>query len=70
MKPLLASPVPEGFPMTILLSGTPLAAIWKTAVCGQVLDEVVRRFAHVVYSLAPSVCGLRVSVRMRSMTED
>ena len=40
--------------MTIFESGTPLAAIWKTAVLGQVEEEVVKRLAQVVYSLAPS----------------
>lgn len=54
MNPLLASLEVAGLPITILLIGTPLAAIWKTAVCGHVLEDVLRRFAHVVYSDAPS----------------
>jgi hypothetical protein len=55
INPLLAALVVAGFPITSLESGTPLAAIWKRAVFGQVVDEVVRRLAHVVYSVAPSV---------------
>jgi hypothetical protein len=54
MKPLLASPLRAGFPMTIFESGTPLAPIWKTAVFGHVEEEVVNKFAQVVYSDAPS----------------
>lgn len=54
MKPLLASLAVAGLPITILLIGTPLEAIWKTAVFGHVVEDVVRRFAHVVYSDAPS----------------
>lgn len=55
MKPELASPEFAGLPITSLLRGTPDAAIWKSAVCGQVLLELVSRFAQVVYSLVPSV---------------
>jgi len=40
--------------MTILLSGTPLAAIWKTEDFGQVLEEAVRSPEQVVYSEVPS----------------
>ncbi len=54
MNPLLASLAVAGLPITILLIGTPLAAIWKTAVWGHVLEDVLRRLAHVVYSDAPS----------------
>ena len=54
MNPLFASAVVAGLPMTILLNGTPPAAISKTEVLGQVLDEVVSRLSHVVYSLTPS----------------
>lgn len=54
MKPLLASDAIAGLPMTSLLRDTPLAAIWKRAVWGQVLDEVVKRPAQVVYSVVPS----------------
>jgi hypothetical protein len=55
MKPLLASPAVAGFPITSFSRGTPLAAIWNKAVLGQVFEDVVKRFAQVVYSLAPSV---------------
>lgn len=41
MNPLPASLAVAGFPMTILLSGTTLAAISNTEVLGQVLDEAV-----------------------------
>jgi hypothetical protein len=44
-----------GLPITILLSATPLAASWKTAVFGHVLEDAVRRPEHVVYSLVPSI---------------
>ena len=54
MKPLLASLAVAGFPITIFDRGTPLAAIWKTEDPGQVLEDVVRRLAQVVYSDAPS----------------
>lgn len=60
MKPELASPEFAGFPMTSLLSGTPLAAIWKSALWGQVLEELVRRPEQVVYSEVPS--GLKVGI--------
>jgi hypothetical protein len=53
--PLLASAVVAGFPMTILFSVTPAAAIWKTDVLGQVEEEAVRRPVQVTYSLTPSV---------------
>lgn len=53
--PLLASEVVAGLPMTSLLNGTPDAAIWNRAVCGQVELEVVRRPEQVVYSVVPSV---------------
>lgn len=55
MYPLLASEVVAGLPMTSLLNGTPDAAIWKRAVCGQVELEVVRRPEQVVYSVVPSL---------------
>jgi hypothetical protein len=42
-----------GFPITILLSATPPAASWKTAVFGHLLDDAVRRPAQVVYSVVP-----------------
>jgi hypothetical protein len=45
--------VVAGLPITILFSGTPLAAIWKTAVLGHVLDDAVRRPEQVVYSEVP-----------------
>lgn len=54
MNPLLASPAVAGFPITSLERGTPLAAIWKRADFGHVLEEVVRRPAQDVYSLDPS----------------
>lgn len=54
MNPFEASPVVAGFPMTSLLSGTPLAAIWKRAEFGQVLDELVNNPEQVVYSVWPS----------------
>ena len=54
MYPLLASLVVAGLPMTSLDKGTPLAAIWKRAVFGQVLEDVVKRPLQVVYSLVPS----------------
>jgi len=41
--------------MTILFNGTPAAEIWKTALDGQVLEDVSRRPVQVVYSLTPSV---------------
>lgn len=48
MKPLLASLVVPGFPMTILLSGTPATElIWNTAVLGKVLEDAVRSPAQV-----------------------
>lgn len=53
MNPLPASLAVAGFPMTILLSGTTLAAISNTEVLGQVLDEAVRRLLQAVYSLTP-----------------
>ena len=55
MNPLLASNVRAGLPITSFDSGTPFAAIWKSAVCGHVLDEAVRSPGHVVYSLVPSI---------------
>lgn len=55
MNPLLASEERPGFPMTILLRSTPLAAIWNTADLGKVLDDWVRRPLQVVYSAVPSV---------------
>ena len=61
MKPLVASLVVAGFPMTSLLSGTPDAAIWKSAVFGHVELDVVSRPAQVVYSDEPS--GASVSPR-------
>jgi hypothetical protein len=64
MKPLLASLDVAGLPITSLERGTPLAAIWKRAVWGQVLEDVVRRFAHVVYSEAPS--GVALGKRCQS----
>lgn len=54
MKPLLASLAVAGLPITSLERGTPLAAIWKRAVCGHVLEDVVSKLAQVVYSDAPS----------------
>ena len=50
-----------GLPITSLLSETPLAAIWKRAVSGQADVEVVKRPAHVVYSVTPSVRGISMS---------
>ena len=55
MYPLLASEVVPGLPITSLSRETPLAEIWKSAVSGQVDEEAVKRPAHVVYSVAPSV---------------
>ena len=52
--PLSSSAVVAGFPITSLLAGTPFAMIWKSAVCGQVLDDAVRRPAQVEYSDWPS----------------
>ncbi len=51
---MLASPVVAGFPITSFESGTPPAAIWKSAVWGHVLEDVVSKLAQVVYSLDPS----------------
>lgn len=51
---MLAEPVVAGLPMTSLLRGTPDAEIWKSADLGHCEEEVVKRFEHVVYSLAPS----------------
>lgn len=64
MKPLLASPDVAGFPITSLDRGMPLAEIWKSADLGQVLDEVVKSPAHVVYSLLPSVQKLQQHIRL------
>ena len=55
MYPLLASEDVPGLPITSLSRVTPLAEIWKSAVSGQVDEEAVRRPAHVVYSVTPSV---------------
>ena len=63
MYPLLASEEVAGLPMTILLRGTPLAAIWKTAELGYGLPDVVRRPVHVVYSDAPSRFELSLTER-------
>ena len=38
--------------MTILLKGTPAAAIWNTAELGYVLVEAVSRPSQVVYSFS------------------
>ena len=55
MNPLLASEAVAGLPMTILLNGTPLAAISKTDDFGHVLEERLSKLSQVVYSVAPSV---------------
>lgn len=54
MWPLLASLVVAGLPITSLLKGTPFDAISNKAVWGHLLDDVVRRLSHVMYSDAPS----------------
>lgn len=46
--------VTAGFPITSLFKSTPLAAIWKSALLGQVLEDAVRRLSQVVYSVVPS----------------
>lgn len=66
MYPLLASEVVPGFPITSLLRETPLAAIWKRAVWGQADEEAVKRPAHVVYSVAPSVDRVKEVFSMSS----
>lgn len=55
MYPLVAEAVVAGFPMTSLLMGTPEAEIWKSDDLGHFEEDAVKRPAHVVYSLAPSV---------------
>lgn len=70
MKPELASPEFAGLPITSLLRGTPDAAIWKSAVCGHVLLELVNRFAQVVYSLVPSVCKKKKSSDLLPWVEE
>lgn len=55
MYPLDASAAVAGLPMTSLSRETPLAAISKSAVLGQVEEELVSRPAQVVYSVVPSI---------------
>lgn len=43
--------------MTSMSSGTPEAAIWKSAVWGHVALEAVSRPEQVVYSVVPSASG-------------
>lgn len=52
MNPLVASLGVAGFPMTSFDTGTPLAAIWKSALW---VEDDVRRLLQVVYSVVPSV---------------
>ena len=55
MNPSIAKPPAAGLPMTSFDKGTPaLELIWNNAELGQVLEDVLRRFAHVVYSDIPS----------------
>lgn len=54
--------------MTILFSGTPAAAIWKTALDGQVVEDVSRRPEQVVYSVTPSVGRVSENVKERHGT--
>jgi hypothetical protein len=55
MNPSLAGPLIAGLPMTNFDKGTPaLELIWNNAESGQVLEDALRRFAHVVYSDTPS----------------
>jgi hypothetical protein len=64
MNPLAASEAVAGFPITSLLNGTPLSAIWKRADSGQVLEDVVRRLSQVVYSFTPSVWRVNVKLKV------
>jgi len=54
ITPLWASEVVPGFPMTSLLNGTPLAAIWKRADWGALFEDVMSEFSQVIYSFGPS----------------
>ena len=54
ITPLSASEGLAGFPMTSLLNGTPLAAIWKRADWGALFEDVMSKFSQVVYSFGPS----------------
>lgn len=55
MKPLVASAVEPGLPMTSLLWSIPAAMIWKSAELGNVALEAVSRPLQSVYSVVPSV---------------
>lgn len=66
MYPLFASEVVPGLPITSLSRETPLAEIWKRAVSGQADEEVVKRPAHVVYSVVPSVDRVKEVFSMSS----
>ena len=55
VKPLLVLLEVAGFPITTMKRGIPLAAIWKTAEFGQVLEDLVKRLLQVAYSEVPSV---------------
>ena len=66
MYPLLASDDLAGLPITSLLLSTPFASIWKSAVSGQVEEDLVRRPSQVVYSVVPSVKRLSASTPWQS----
>lgn len=68
MNPFEASPGSPGLPMTILLTSTPLAAIWNTAEPGKVLEDWVSSPSQVVYSVVPSIGEPQVSVVTRTIT--
>lgn len=53
-NPLDASDAVAGFPMTILFSGTPEAAISNREVWGHAEDDFVKRPVQDVYSVVPS----------------
>ena len=60
IKPLVASLVVAGLPMTSLLAETPDATVSKTDVFGHVLEDWVRSLSQVVYSVAPSVGAISI----------
>lgn len=65
MYPLLACAEVAGLPITSLFRETPLLAIWKSADCGQAVEEVYRRPSQVVYSVVPSGFLLMETKRTR-----